>query len=219
MKKLAHRFLSKQELEQVEAAVAAAEKKTAGEIVCMVESTSYTYPMANVIGATVIGLPLALLLTPFIGGLMWMGTQNMWLFLGVFGILFMAFHWIVDRTPGLKRRFVSNKEIEEEVEEAAITSFFRHGLYRTRDATGILIFISVFEHKVWVLADHGINAKVPEGQWQDIVKQITQGIRADKAAEALCRAVENVGEILQAHFPVKPDDTNELKNVIVDGSE
>lgn len=219
MKNLAHRFLSKEELEQVEAAVAAAEKKTAGEIVCMVESASYTYPMANVIGATVIGLPLALLLTPFIGGLMWMGTQNMWLFLGVFGILFMVFHWIVDRTPGLKRRFVSNREIEEEVEEAAITSFFRHGLYRTRDATGILIFISVFEHKVWVLADHGINAKVPEGQWQEIVKQITDGIRANTAAEALCRSVETVGTILQAHFPIKSDDTNELKNVIIGESE
>ena len=46
---------------------------------------------------------------------------------------------------------------DEEVQEAVLTAFFKEELYRTRDETGILIFISVFEHKVWVLADRGIT--------------------------------------------------------------
>jgi len=215
MRNLAKRFLTEQEQKEIDAAVQAAEAKTSGEIVCLVESASYRYPMANVIGATVLALPLSLVFTPLIGGWLWMGTHNMWLFLGLFGLAFAAAYFIVDNTARLKRAFVANKEIEEEVEEAAITSFFRHGLYRTRDASGILIYISVFEHKVWVLADHGINAKVPAGQWDAVVARIADGIRNKRPAAAICEAVNTIGTILSAHFPIKSDDTDELKNIIV----
>ncbi len=215
MKDLAKQFLTEQERAQINAAVQSAEKRTSGEIACLVESASYRYPMANVLGATVLALPLALVLTPLIGGWLWMGTHNMWLFLGLFGLIFTAAYFAVDNTAWLKRWFVSKREIEEEVEESAITSFFRHGLYRTREANGILVFISVFEHKVWVLADHGINTKVPAGQWEAIVTRITDGIRSKRPAAAICEAAESIGATLAEHFPVRDDDTNELKNVIV----
>jgi hypothetical protein len=52
---------------------------------------------------------------------------------------------VVKRTLWLKRRFISVKEIEAEVREAVVTAFFKEGLYRTRDATGVLVLISVFE--------------------------------------------------------------------------
>ena len=215
MKQLANKFLSADARQRIEAAVKAAERETAGEIVCMVDSASYRYPMANVLGGTVLALPPALLLTPLVGGWLWIGTANMWLFLGLFGLAFTLFWFVIDRTAWLKRRFVSQREIEEEVEEAAVTHFFKYGLYRTRDATGILIFISVFERKVWVLADHGINVKVPAGHWDAVVADITAGIRENRAAEAICEAVAAVGATLKSHFPIKPDDTDELQNVII----
>ena len=117
----------------------------------------------------------------------------------------------------LKRLFISDREIEEEVEEAAVTGFFREGLYRTRDETGILIFISVFERRVWVLADRGINDKVKEGQWDDIVRMIIEGIKSKDQANAICKAVDKVGMILKEHFPIKQDDSDELKNLIIEG--
>jgi putative membrane protein len=139
----------------------------------------------------------------------------MWLFLSLFTILFFVFYMLAKNSAELKRRFISQREIEEEVEEAAVTGFFRHGLYRTRDATGVLIFISVFEHKVWVLADHGINTKIEQGTWKDIVQTITDGIKNGQPADAICTAIQKVGTILESHFPIKPDDTNELGNVLV----
>ncbi len=217
MKDLARRFLSEEEKKQIEAAVSQAEKKTSGEIVCLIQSASYHYPMAQVLGGTAMALPAALALTPYIGGRLWLGTQNMWLFVSIFCLLFAIFYLLVKHTPPLKRWFISQREIDEEVEEAAVTSFFRHGLYRTRDATGVLIFISVFEHKVWVLADHGINAKVPEGQWDTIVAAIKDGIKAGQPAQAICQAVESAGRTLAEHFPVRPDDTDELDNLILEG--
>lgn len=216
MKDLARKFLSAEERKEIDAAVKAAEKETAGEIVCMVVSSSYHYPVANILGGASIALPTALLLTPAIGGLWWAGTQNLWLFLGIFGVMFAVFFTMVDNVARLKRWFISRREIEEEVEEAAMTNFFHHGLYRTRDATGILLFVSVFERKVWILADQGINEKVPAGQWDALVAEITQGIRDKRPGRAICAAIEKMGNILKTHFPIRPGDTDELPNVILD---
>ena len=87
MKDLTKNFLNDAEKKRVEAAVANAEKRTAGEIVVMIISASYQYPMANVIGAAAFALPLALIFTPLVGGWLWIGGQNMWLFLGFLTVL------------------------------------------------------------------------------------------------------------------------------------
>jgi putative membrane protein len=216
MKDLAKIFLSDDERARVDTAVKAAEKLSAGEIVVMIFSASYEYPMANVIGAAAFALPLALIFTPLMGAWLWIGGQNMWLFLGFLTVFFILFHEIIKRTACHKRLFISRKEIDDEVEEAAITNFFDQDLYRTRDETGVLVLISVFERRVWILADRGINAKVPEGQWDDIVKMITDGIKQKRPADAICAAVEKIGVLLADHFPIKPDDTDELKNLIVE---
>ena len=215
MKDLAQKLLTDDERTQVENAVAAAETKTSGEIVCMIVPNSYHYPMANVLGATTLALPLSLVLTPLTGAWLWMGTHNMWLFIGIFTIVFILAYLLVRNVSALKRLFVSEKEIAEEVEEAAITNFFLHGLHHTRDSNGILLFISVFEHTVWVLADKSINEKVPEGHWDAIVTRLTEGIRRNQPAAAICRAINTVGEELKHHFPCKEDDTNELQNLII----
>ena len=216
MKDLAQRFLSEDERTRVSAAVAEAEKRTAGEIVVMIIPASYHYPMAGVIGAAAFALGLGLAFTPLIGGWLWIGSQNLWLFLGLFTVFFILFHEVIRRTLWLKRFFISRKEINAEVKEAAVTHFFNHGLYRTRDKTGVLVLISVFERRVRVLADEGINAKVPEGRWEDIVKLITDGIKQKRPADAICAAVEKIAGLLQAHFPIKPGDIDELRNVITD---
>ena len=111
--------------------------------------------------------------------------------------------------------FIADAEIEEEVKEAAVTSFFRNGLYLTRDKTGVLIFISVFEHRVWVLADTGINEKVDKKVWEEIVQHIVKGIKEKRQGEAICEAITRVGEILKEHFPVRHDDKDELDNLII----
>ena len=124
MKDLVKNFLADEERTRVDAAVKEAEKLTSGEIVVMIISASYEYPMANVIGAATFALPLALILTPLTGAWLWIGGQNMWLFLGFLSVFFILFHEIIKRIPWLKRFFISRKEIDDEVEEAAITNFF-----------------------------------------------------------------------------------------------
>ena len=216
MKDLSKKFLSETDRENIVAAVKEAEKNTAGEIVPMVVSSSYHYPMANLIGATALALPLALILVLLAGSWLWIGSDNLWLFLGFFTILFIVFHIIIKRTIWLKRWFVSQREMEEEVQEAAVISFFKQALYRTRRGTGVLIFISVFEHKAWILAGRGINQKVEQSQWDDIVAKLIDRIKQKKQTLGVCEAVDRIGKLLAVHFPVEADDKDELRNLIID---
>ena len=96
-----------------------------------------------------------------------------------------------------------------------MTAFFNEKLYRTRQENGILIYISVLEHRVWVLADSGINSRIKPEQWQEIVDHITTGIKEKRQGEAIGEAVARVGAILRDHFPITADDPNELHDLII----
>ena len=215
MKSLAQRFLSHGDREKIIQAVREAEQGTAGEIVPMVVSQSYSYPMADIIGGGVLALPAALALSRFISARFWISDPDHWLFLGILTLCFVSFHQTCKHILWLKRLFISQREIEEEVDEAATIHFFREGLHQTRERTGILIFISVFERRVRVLGDQGINEKVSKDQWDRIVHIITDGIKQKNQAEAVCLAVKEAGRILRTHFPMGPDDRNELKDLVI----
>ena len=219
MKNLASKFLTDAEKQAVEACVKEVEKRTSGEIVPMVVSSSYHYPMSNVIGGLIfallisVGVTLAYSIQKSWGGVT---AMDLWLFPAAFAVAFLLFHELVKRILGLKRIFVTKAEITEEVEEAALTSFYRNGLNNTRDRTGILIFVSVFERKALVVADEGINAKVDTGVWQEVVDLVVNSIKQRHQAEGICRAIRRCGELIREHFPIKADDTNELDNLIVE---
>jgi putative membrane protein len=67
-----------------------------------------------------------------------------------------------------------------------------------------------------VLADSGINEKVPENTWDEIVTTIISGLKSGDACTAICQAVERCGQLLEENFPRKDDDTDELPNLIIE---
>ncbi|MGA1824778.1 MAG: TPM domain-containing protein [bacterium] len=212
MRDLTTSFLNEKEKNRIISCIKEVEKVTSGEIVPMIVSSSHHYSSADVFGGMALSLFISILATVI------MGTENMWTFLAIFCVLFIILHEIVKRIPFLKRLFISSHEIEHEVKEEAYKSFFKKGIYKTRDHTGILIFISVFEKKVWVLADTGINNKVGPGVWNDIITIIINGIKEGKQGEAICSAIKKCSEILKDHFPVRSDDIDELDNLIIEKS-
>jgi putative membrane protein len=211
MSDLAETFLTSGERLHIEARIAEAEKRTSGEIVVMVAPSSYHYPLASMIGssllAVLLGIAVALIA----------GKDSMWFFLEVFGFSFIVLHELIKRIPFLKRFFVTPSDMKEEVGEAAINAFYHHDINQTVDHTGILIYISLFEHNVHVVADKGINEKVERQVWQQIVNTIVKGIKCKGQAEAMAKAVDQCADILTAHFPLKPGDSNELGNLIIFG--
>ncbi len=211
MKDAAEKFLTAGERLQIEARIAEAEKRTSGEIVVMVVPSSYHYPLASMIGSTLLAILLG------IAVVLRMGGESMWFFLEVFACSFILLHEVLKRTPFLKRLFVTASDMKEEVEEAAINSFYHKDINQTIDHTGILIYISLFERNVRVVADKGINVKVDRELWQEIVGIIISGIKGKGHAAAICAAADRCAEILAAHFPLKTGDRNELANEVIIG--
>ena len=215
METLAQQFLTKQQQQQVSEAVHSAEKRTSGEIVPMIVSRSHSYPVATLIGSLALSLPSALLLTSPLARVFDMSPQNMWIFLCLYGVCFSLFYLLIKKNTISQNPFLFATHVEDEVREGAIKAFYSEQLYKTRDENGILIYISVFEKKAWILADRGIDAKIEQSEWDEIVAELTEGFKKGNCCEALCSAVTKVGMILEESFPIQEDDINELHNLIV----
>jgi putative membrane protein len=206
----AEEFFTAEERGRIESAVQQAESQTSGEIVPMVVDASYDYPRAEILGAGLFSLATAVTLSwGFFG-------ESLWHFLWLFPLCYFPFKLMIRALPALKRRLIHPDEISAEIAEKAAISFLEQGLHHTRDETGILILLSLFERRVYVLADRGINSVVPHHHWDGIVTTITDGIHAGDACTALCAAIAACGQQLEEHFPVKHDDTNELPNLIIE---
>ncbi len=92
--------------------------------------------------------------------------------------------------------------------------FFKRGINKTRDKTGILIFILLSKKQFYILADEGINNKVSKDTWEEIKNQMQNFFTAGNFCKGIILGIEKIGNILSLHFPIKPDDTNELSNSI-----
>ncbi|NTW56280.1 MAG: hypothetical protein HGB20_04455 [Chlorobiaceae bacterium] len=209
----AEKFLSEAERRAVEDQVTRAEERTSGEIVVMIAPSSYHYPYAGLLGGTLVSIVLAVSIS------MLFSKDSMWFFLCVFVLSFMLMHELFRGALSLKRPFISRRDMAAEVEEAAVMAFYRSGINRTSGHTGILLYVSLFERRVRVVADQAINAKVDQAAWQEIADIVSGGFREKKHGDALGKAVLRCGDILAEHFPREEGDVNELVNTVLIGNE
>jgi putative membrane protein len=203
------KFFTPEERERIRLAVTSAEASTSGEIATMVVARSDGYREAVVLG-TVLGAGLMALVIAIVSQ-----HVTIWSYLPLTFLFFLPVRWLIVRFPLLQRPFITGRRLHEAVQERALRAFYEKGLYRTREETGILIFISLFERKVWILGDRGINARIPPASWQQLAQTLTTGIREGRACQALCAVIERCGEELSRHFPREVSDINELQNEIL----
>ncbi|HET8564373.1 MAG TPA: TPM domain-containing protein [Candidatus Binatia bacterium] len=205
----AEKFFTNEEKERIRPAVEAAEQKTSGEIVPMIVASSGRYAEIEMAGLAV-GLVLGTL-AAFIWHDPWTSVQLhlLWPLAGA------ALGYLVCSIPFVKRRLLPKDRIESSVDLRSLAAFTAHGLHQTRGHTGILILISLLEHRVEILADKGINEKVSPGTWDETVQIITTGLKNGNACDGFCKAIEHCGEILAQHFPRPPDDQDELANKLI----
>jgi putative membrane protein len=205
----AEKFFSAAEQERIQRAVMAAEHKTAGEIVPMLVTSSGRYAEIELSGL-VVGLVLGTL-SAFLWHDPWRSVQ-IYLFWPVAGAI-LGFS--ICSIPYFKRRLISKNRIDESVHLRSLAAFTSHGLHYTKNHTGILIFASLLEHRVTVLADVGINEKVAAGTWDAVVRILTDSLKDGHACDGFCHAIERCGDILAQYFPRAADDKDELPNRLV----
>jgi putative membrane protein len=188
----------------IENAVQAAERRTSGEIVPVVVDRSHDYAGVRAAAAALLAFAAGLVVLEFAP------SPALWLPPVQFAV-FIAGYWLAGRRL-LLGPLVPARRATGFVDRAAKLAFVEHGLVETRDRTGILIYVSLLEHRVEVLADRGIDRHVEDGTWDEVVRLILDGVRKRRAEEGLCKAIERCGTILAAQFPPRPDDDDELEN-------
>jgi len=100
---------------------------------------------------------------------------------------------------------------------ARALSAFRIGAERrTTGRTGILIYLSLAEHRAEIIADETIATKVNADVWGDALAAMLTEIRRGQMADGLIAAIGRVGLLLAEHFPRAADDVNELPDRLIE---
>jgi len=193
----------------VRAALVAAESRTEGEIVPVVLERSDRHPEACWLAALVALLVGSALLVSF---LPWQEPLLVLAFQVTVGGVGWLLAWLL---PDLKRLFITEARATEVAEEQAVQEFHRLGLHRTRNATGVLLFVSLLERRVIVLGDEGIHAKVGDDHWTATTQAVLKRIAAGSLKDGLLEGIGLCGAVLAEHFPIRPDDVNELPDRLI----
>ncbi len=211
-----NRLLKQIDKDRVATAVLEAEGRTSGEIVPYVVARSGSYDGAVWRGAALVAVALifaTLLVYRFYEGwgLGWLhagwGMALVALGGGTAGALVAAY------VAPVTRWLAGTERIDRAVHRRALQAFVEEEVFATRERTGILIFVSLFERRIEVMGDAGINRKVTPEDWIHVVERIRDGIKSGRVTEGLVEAIALCGALLERKdVEIRPDDTDELSN-------
>ena len=213
-------LLTEEQSTLVAHAVADAEKKTGGEIATAIIAESDDYGFRELLLAIVAGVVVWTVALGFPGPLQALLNRLFWgwepwvlaAVQAVIGMLGGMVVYLVAQIPAVDRLIVPKAVMREAVTRRARRHFVDSGTYDTIDNTGVLIFISLLERRVELIADRGIHQQVEAGTWEPIVTELTQGIHDGRTAEALVKAVTACGNVLEGRVQPRAENTNELAN-------
>jgi len=198
-------MFSKAEADRIAVVVSEVEQRTAGEIVVAEVPSSDDYGEVRLFCTLMVGL------------LAGAAAHVAWAALPVGAVLAIQFGggltaWLATGSRSLLRLMLPRRRAQLAVGRAAELAFLEYGVFATRDRTGVLIFLSELEHRVVILGDKGIHARVQDPGWSALVALLVQAIKERRAADGVCEVITKLGETLARDAPVLPDDTNELPN-------
>ncbi len=201
------------ELDRIKSAVKTAESKISGEIVPVFVEKSSHYTIANyraaLIGAAAVFF-LIVIFDRYVPSLAVYDPVLIFVLVMLGGFIGAIVSHFVNP---VKRLMLSQSYMDLATRKRAQSAFLEEEVFNTRQRTGIMIFISFFEHEVIVMADKGISKVVEQKEWDAIVRKIIENVKMGKITDGIEAAILRCGEILlEKGFVVTHDDVNELKD-------
>lgn len=109
-----------------------------------------------------------------------------------------------------KRRTLKERKLS--LHELAVRNFFQLGMDKTKEKTGVLIFLSLSDRAFQIIGDEGIHKRVPDGHWDRLASGMTAHFKERRFCQGICEVVKEIGTTLAREFPQKEGDINELPN-------
>ena len=211
----------------VTAAVAQAEANTSGEIVTVLADRSDGYTDVALLWAVAISFTAMAVMTAFpdfytgvvdraLGrwSHVWTPGELLTLVTGV-GLLKFLGTWAIQAWQPLKFLLIPGPVKLSRVRAAAVRHFKVGADRRTHGRTGVLLYLSMREHRAEIVADEAIASKVDAEVWGLAMADMLAEIRKGNVGEGLAAGVRDVGKVLAEHFPRSEDDVNELPDRLI----
>jgi len=196
-------LLSPADSERIRAAVAAVEARSEAEFVVVVTPASDGYALYPLIWAALAALLVGGLLAFFVPA--WNARSIFALQAMLFIIGVLVLEW-----PGLRRYLVPGRVKRAHASQLARLQFAARVENRTATQTGLLLFVSVAERYVEIIADAGIHARAGAGSWEQVIAAFRAAVARGELVDGLVVAIAACGDLLAAHAPRTPRDRNEL---------
>lgn len=204
---------STEEKEKIEHAIQSLEKESSGEIVLYFAKNSDNYIEACWKSAAFFSVAPSVLFALL--SYYWLLPEFITPFnMSIIIISFVMIGGLIPLIiPKTRLSFVSDNIIYQRALTKARDMFLQEEIFNTKERTGILIYISKFEHIVEVLGDSGINKKITQKDWDYIVGLILNGIKNNKHADGIVQAIDACKKLLIDNgFNASEDNTNEISN-------
>ncbi|HEX5099926.1 MAG TPA: TPM domain-containing protein [Polyangiaceae bacterium] len=202
------RLLTESECKRIESAIGELEKRTEAEVVVAVVRRSTQTTLERALVAFAVAL---------VAGLAWLEAlprlDARYVLVVELAVGFAAFAFFGLRA--LERLLVSRSAARRQVEQHASALFARHGLYRTRSQTGVLLLVSELERQVVILGDKAIDARLGQTGWQAHIDHLVAAIRRGVAAQGILEVLERLGAVLAEVAPAEEQNDDELPNTVI----
>lgn len=202
------RFADDQATEAFRRAIERVEGASAAEIVVAVRHHSGSYLHADVIvgAAAAFGALAFMLFSRFEFGL-WAILLDPFLAGGLVGLF-------ATQLPAVRRWLTPAGARRRRVRAAAQAAFFERGVRLTRARTGVLVYVSLLERAVEVVADRGVTDAIPAQEWQVACAPIERALRATMNGVAVADAIGGLADVCAAYLERGHDDANELADEV-----
>ena len=182
------------------------EKNTDAELVVIVRGRSGSYRQADFLFGAILAFAglLLLLFSPVAFHEYWVVTEVLLLFL--FGSLLSS------RGNFLRRLFTSRKFRAEAVRTGAAAMFYEAGIANTNSEMGVLVYLSLLEQRLELIADRGVLKAVPSQEWNEILFELHEA-GAKPQPDVLLAGLCKLGELLAKHVPATGENPNELPDL------
>lgn len=180
------------------------EKNSVVEIVTMIKPKSDNYrDISFATGAILLFISYTyFMFAPTIFNVYWIYFMTLSLF--IFGFL------MVEVVRPLKRLFARSKRLNKQVELNARAIFQKGGLHHTSKKAGILVYMSLFEKKSFIIADKGAKKALPSEVWKSIEENFQNAFKAPDFNASLIQNLKNCKDIFSKYLPATENDINEL---------
>ena len=98
----------------------------------------------------------------------------------------------------LHRAAIGADVLDARVERRASAAFAESEVFATRARTGLLLLVALFEHRVQILCDRGIEERGASAEWEPIVDRLTAGLRQGRPAQSIVAAIGEIGGLLES---------------------